>query len=577
MNHRTQTQSRLFAYCLLLASPLNASWNLIPSDAEEVRKIVFASLLTLIVTLLAVFFGTIVTSIRRAANWAWSRIKIERAQEARYRKSLAKSLRTVQILRMAQAKDLEAIYIPLKLGDWLSPDLKENDNRKNENTISLAEALDEYERITIVGGPGSGKTTITSHAVAAVADCSAVINGKRYFPIYIHLRHLRELLDPKRNSSLKEIIVQCLRPTFPTEGRMVDRKLADGACVIVLDGFDEIADREGALQHQLSLKLAEFLLPLAPGNRMVLTSRAAGYRPSWFPGFRVLEMSELTLAQAKQFIGGWFGKSQEPWSQSLSSTLDNNERLQILVTSPLMLAIVCFVYGNSDPTGQLPNRRVDLYERCIETLILEWDRSRGIDRAAEFSPKEVETVLRYVAYDALVIGKIDFSRQELLALIRAHMEKAERRRYEDEVFLREVLEHTGLFKEKTRDTVGFIHLTFQEYLAAQALAEKVLKGNERGNIQAEATEFVNNIYNPLWTEPIALAAGILRGRTELVTFLYETYQRNPRPELRTLLGRCLRDADLANLHLDQDYLGIQDHILSEIVEAASMPQPARQE
>jgi hypothetical protein len=547
----------------------------LPSNPDEIRKAVLTATLAVLVTLLGIFFKSVAAAFRTAIHWLWERIKIDRAQEARYRKSLAKSLRTVQILGMAQAKDLEAIYIPLKLGEWTAPDLLETHSKIAHETISLNEALEQFERITIVGGPGSGKTTITSHAAAALADCSTTICGKKYFPVYVQLRDLRDLLDTKQDKTLRDIISQSLRTFFPRETKLLDRKLDDGSCLLVLDGFDEIADREGVLQHQLSRKLADFTLPLPSGNRIVLTSRVAGYRPSWFPGFRVLEMSDLTLPQATKFIGGWFGKNQESWSISLCEALSNSERLQILVTNPLMLAIVCFVHGSGDPGGQLPSRRVDLYERCIDALTQEWDRSRGVDRAALFRPQEIESVLRLVAYEALLLGKLDFSHMELLALIRSSMLKRELRQYEDENFLREVLEHTGLFKEKTRDTVGFIHLTFQEYLAAQVIAERVMHGMERGNLQAEASELAANVHNPLWAEPIALAAGILRGRPELVTFLYHEYRRRMTPELQILLGRCLRDADLANMRFDQDYLGIQDHILSEIIEAAFPSKAAR--
>jgi hypothetical protein len=132
-----------------------------------------------------------------------------------------------------------------------------------------------------------------------------------------------------------------------------------------------------------------------------------------------------------------------------------------------------------------------------------------------------------------------------------------------------VLQHTGLFKEKGGDVIGFLHQTFQEYLAAQVISDKVLLGVDKNDIKAEIPEVLENAINPRWYEPIALAAGILRGRTELVTILFEEAQLNPSPELDGLLALCMRDADLEDLTLDEDFLQKQDEIISGIVEIAA--------
>ncbi len=309
----------------------------------------------------------------------------------------------------------------------------------------------------------------------------------------------------------------------------------------------------------------------------MITSRQAGYEPAWFNGFAVLEMTELSLPQAKLFVARWFGEGQKAHSKSLQELLEKSERLQLLVTNPLMLAIVCFVYGCKHSETFLPNRRVDLYERCIDALTTEWDKSRGVDRQPIFTPRQIETVLRYVAYEALIMEKIDFSRKELLSLIRTHMPKAELRQFDDETFLQEVLEHTGLFKEKASDMIGFIHLTFQEYLAAQVIAEKVLHGAQMKDVKAGIVDILRNIANPRWVEPISLAAGILRGRKELFMELFEVYKAQPNPDsqFKLLLASCLRDADLSNFASNSEDLIAQDEILSELVMISHMQELVR--
>lgn len=543
----------------------------LPHDPDDLRKALLTFLLGLLSALLIVFFKRVLRILKSAIDWAWNRIRTEKALETRYRRRLSKELRAVQILSMSKAKNLEAIYIPLRLAQWMSPDLRDNVQRADEETISLSEALNKYERLTIVGDPGAGKTTITSHAAAALADYSSRIDDQYYFPVYIQLRLLKDFLRTEKERSIKELAAEAMeRFGFSPAMGFLKRKLDDGQCLIVLDGFDELADQEKSLQFRLAQKIRDFVTSISPGNRILLTSRTASYEPAWFTGFQVLEMTDLTLPQIEDFVGGWFGREQQEWAKYLIDILSNNVRLQIMVSNPLMLAIVCFVYGTRNPKeNYLPRRRVDLYERCIEALIDKWDSSRGINREPSFRPTEIEKVLSYVAYDALVEEKIDFLHDELLSHIRTHIRKTgEHKQYEDEIFLDEVLKHTGLFKEKGNDTIGFIHRTFQEYLAARVIEEKVLRGVELKDLRDEIFDVIRNLRNDFWAEPIALAAGMLKGRTELPSVLYEEHKVRPTIELQILLAACLRDADLTKLDYEADYLLKQDEILTGLVETA---------
>jgi predicted NACHT family NTPase len=557
------------------ASPAPSSTDVKQVIRNNLDKVLVA-VLSVLGTLIVVYFQKVTAKIGVALQWIWKRFKVQRALEGRYRKNLAKELRSIQILQMAEAKDLETIYIPLRLGEWVEPTMKDSSAVLNQKTVSLNEALKEFQRITIVGGPGSGKTTITSHMTASIADHSDKELGRRYFPIYVQLRRLKEFLENEscRDKSLRDLLIDVLEHHgLPEPRKLLERHLGKGSCLLVLDGFDELADETGTLQLRLAQKVTELVALLEDNDRIIMTSRAAGYEPAWFGGFNVLEMTELTLPQVLQFVNGWFVKDQAR-GKSLQDIIETNERLQLLVASPLMLAIVCFVYQSKRPDDQfLPTRRVDLYEHCVKTLVTDWDKSRGVNRKPVFSPTEIDTVLSHVAHDALLTEKLDFSRKALLALIRPHLPKGERMRGEDELFLNEIMEHTGLFREKARDTIGFIHLTFYEYLAAQVIAEKVLRGAEIKDLKSEMRDVLRNIANPRWFEPISLAAGILKGRSEIVNLLFEEYKTHPTKELRILLAGCLRDADLEKTDIDPDLLLIQDTILSEIVGLAFSSEP----
>ena len=101
------------------------------------------------------------------------------------------------------------------------------------------------------------------------------------------------------------------------------------------------------------------------------------------------------------------------------------------------------------------------------------------------------------------------------------------------------------------------------------IEKKVLAGVEKNDVRSQIGEVITNAIDPAWTEPIALSAGILRGRKELVTILYESAKADSVPELETLLALCLRDADLEDFAFDPAYLIKRDEILGELVEAAT--------
>lgn len=547
---------------------------IIPKNRDDISKIIFTAILSVAGTLFVVFFKHISANTKRVIANLWGRVRTQRLLELRYRKRISTRLRSIQILWMSESKVLSAFYIPLKLSKWIEPKLinyNENNAIKSD-FVSLPDALEKFNKITIVGSPGAGKTTITSHVAAATAEKSIKICNKSTFPIFVELRRLKEFLEDEKfnDKSLHSLLCEILERTgFENSSSFLDRQLQTGNCLVVLDGFDELADNEGLLQRRLANKVNDFIESISSENRVVITSRATGYEPAWFPGFKVLEMSELNLEQERKFIKGWFHDEDEYFSATLITILEKNDRLQLLVSNPLMLAIVCYIFSISDPLDHLlPNKRVDLYERCIEALVTEWDKSRKVDRVATFSPKEIITVLQHVAFESLLLDQINFSRKHLLALIRSNMEKAELPRYQDEDLLMQVIEHTGIFIQKARDLIGFLHLTFQEYLAARVIAKMVEKGIETKSLRSEIYIVLHNFNNPKWAEPIALTSGILRGRKEFVEILINEYDMSLSKDSLLLLANCFRDSDLEDIGSQSDILSHQDRILSGLVDLA---------
>ncbi len=145
-----------------------------------------------------------------------------------------------------------------------------------------------------------------------------------------------------------------------------------------------------------------------------------------------------------------------------------------LAANPLLLTILALMKRQGIT---LPERRVELYEKYVETLLRHWNLARGLDRPPAPDLDVLET-LRILAPLALWmhetspgVGLVKQAalQRKLEGIFRereaADPEKATRQ------FLEDVRTHAGLLLERGAREYGFIHLTFQEYLAAVALAQ----------------------------------------------------------------------------------------------------------
>lgn len=537
---------------VIVATPV-ASPTPEPPFLQKYQGEIIVAVLSLITgVLLTLVFPTLLKYGKQALNWLYQKVRIERRLHSHYCKNVAEDLRKLKILEMARPRDLAQIFVPLQIREFVPRDLSKGPGKGEVPAAPLDfdTALERFSHIVILGEPGAGKTTLAKHATVLCAERKLRVNGRSYLPIYVSLNEVKSLVSKKELSEgeLENVLADILKSYgFPEARDFITKHLKQGDCLILLDGFDELADER--YQETVALKARNLARSYHQDNRVVLLSRIAGFRGALFAPFTTLEITDLPFEQAQEFITRWFGHLRDKASR-LIEILQNNHRLRFLADNPLMLAVICITFEYRE---DLPQRRADLYERCVDTLIRLWDKSRGIDREPLFEADQKEQVLRHVAFDLHVARKRDFSKNELLASIREHLPKVKEKQYRDEEFLAEILEHTGVIRQKGHDTYSFQHLTFQEYLAAQVLA---------GESEVDTGFVLAHLEDPWWVEPIVLAAGILRDATQLIEDMYEQARRSPSDDVYLLLGRCLTDADLTNLEL-------KDEILSRVVAIAN--------
>ncbi len=287
------------------------------------------------------------------------------------------------------------------------------------------------------------------------------------------------------------------------------------------------------------------------GNRMVATSRFVGYRdyPMTDPRWQTVALNDWNREEIDQFFTGFTLACEVAWKggqnreaaqtqakleqQSLMRVIDNNPGIRRLAGNPLLASLLALIKRQG---VTLPDRRVELYKLYMETLLRSWNRARSLDKQPigpeiDFSPTQ-----RLLAKLALHLrqtnpqgGLIEESAMRDYLLNYFMNDGYSRKEADEETkgFLLSVHQYSNLLIEKGHRQYGFIHLTFEEYLAGFGLA-----------LEREAEllkRFPEYLQKPeQWQETLLLAMGVMavvntnpEKANALLESLLQTAEPNP--------------------------------------------------
>jgi len=310
--------------------------------------------------------------------------------------------------------------------------------------------------------------------------------------------------------------------TLPV-GAMLDEALKRGGTLVLLDGLDEVRDQ--GLRRVVVDRVTDFFtVQRQKGNKFILTSRIVGYRevrPN-VTGLEECTLVDFDDEDIERFITQWTTTlekaargGQTPVAvqeaqrerEELLAAVRRNRGVRQLASNPLLLTILALMKRQG---VTLPERRVELYQTYVETLLKQWNLARGLGRPPSRDLDVVET-LRVLAPLALwmhesspgvgLVKQGDLERK-LIDIYRQRKfpdpEQAARQ------FLKDVREYAGLLLERGPRQYGFIHLTFQEYLAGVAIAQR---GQE--SVEPIVKTLGEHIEEETWHEVTLLTVGYL--------------------------------------------------------------------
>lgn len=450
--------------------------------------------------------------------------------------------------------DIDKIYVPLKFKIDFSNNV-EQASSKDKMIYDIVTALENYDRVVILGDPGSGKSTSLKYLAYTI--CSHRADNNRlhsYIPIVIKATDYAKYYSDTRRS-LSEYIIEIDRKY----GFLFSKSLETNELIVLFDGLDEInvINNRHAIVDKINSFSAQY-----PSIKIIVSSRIVGYNETSlgcrFFHFKVEQFSD---EQILLFIENWYSSisscsdhnldivSHE--SEKLYNSIIQNTSVYKLACNPLLMTIIALIYYQG---SKLPEKRVQLYDISTSTLLDNWvqlraNQKNNIDREVLV---ELLAIIAFHIHEKYASGLIPEKELRIIlkegySKIHPYLPPKELKQDINDIisFLREdagFLFEKG-YNENGEALFGFIHLTFQEYFAAIEFNIKWREGSIRDALQ-------NYVYNSNWTEVVKVAASLLKYNnrqigaqfSDKVCYRHFESRRDP-PRDSSSYSSCLSDIE----------------------------------
>lgn len=399
-----------------------------------------------------------------------------------------------------------------ELDDLWQDFTKGNSNYHSLDRIGLGKerqrvyGLDVLERNTnlmVVGKPGSGKTTDLQRIVTECND------GKLQAQRIPMLIKLRNFVDDGRKYAYN--LEQFLGQLWRLSNADIELVLSQGRALVLLDGLDEVTGEAG---KEITKEIKRFARAY-PQVQVVVTCRTQS-QESRFERFDYVEVADFNEQQVRAFAEHWFGTvcgdTGENKARDFLEQLfrEENKPIRELAITPILLSLTCLVFRGK---GQFYSKRSKLYEEGLELLLVQWDKSREVERDEVYRDLSVERKLELLSYVAVKKFEQEqyvlFEQEELEGYIGEFL-GIERR--ESQGVMRAIAYQHGLLIERSRKVWSFSHLTFQEYLVAKYIIVN--------NACLAASQYlVARVHNIHWQEIFLIAIEMINDIDDLIKYL----------------------------------------------------------
>jgi len=408
-----------------------------------------------------------------------------------------------------------------------------------ERRVGLDQYLSTKSQSLIVAEAGSGKSSLLRYIAMDMLSDEPVFQVSRgqfagSLPVWVSFAlWTRMAANQASPPPVEEVITEFLRALDETDlADALKRAVSSGKIVLLVDGLDEAQD------VTVAQTLVALLTAFAErrGIPVVATSRPHGVRNiGGFGGnWDRVELAPLSDPQRYELARLWFRLLEAAETGASGVQVDTQARrktdlfIQALKRNPgvtrlSQTPLFLLAFMDLHRHGQsLPRSRFAASREIVEQLMEHQPRRREVGALAR-SVATTDSRLRdriiadfaFALQSGELQGAVPDAVSEEDAVLRGtqlilsrqgdnHLERAEATSREIFSFTEE---RAGLLVKKTPQTVGFLHLSLQEFLAARHLRQRSLE---------EKIAFVSqHAARPRWREPILYLLSLLDSEHEV--------------------------------------------------------------
>lgn len=470
-------------------------------------------------------------------------------------------IKGVEGANKAHSFRIDELYTPLTTV-LAGQERKHGEEMAGQNRVPLQQALKD-PRVLLIGNPGAGKSTFVKRIVFAA--CQTLLNEKAGaaeemlgpgpcpFPIRIAASSLSKFLDthegkrPPDEWSAEWLVLylgeQARGKNWGLDGEYFRARLNQS--LLLLDGLDEVP---GDTRRKNVARMAAEAAIAYDGARVVATSRPSVYGGVVeISGFHRVDIGDLDSPAIETFLKNWARavskgdtSADDELRRQLHEAIDSNPDIETMAANPVMLTTLAVLHWNRN---RLPDKRAELYEAVLKGLSEAREQKDG-----RLSPPQCLEMFRHLAFamhsqkkgKQVEIGPYDAAKA--IAAQFRHRKKAEQQAAA-EAFLQCEETDSGIVISRG-NSLCFWHQTFQEFLAAQALAgrdedrERILFGRDGKLHSPDWRETVQLLACVMWKQGISRIDGFLERILDTVNGKATLAERARRVGL---MGRMLRD------------------------------------
>ena len=335
-----------------------------------------------------------------------------------------------------------------------------DDIMKSKNEITYCSVFENMivgARILLEGRPGSGKTTLMNKISRDWAQ-GVILNSLVSLLILVPLRQL---------AGKTEVTLETLLSFIPDDkaqelGQHIRSIAGEGIC-FALDGLDEYSITKGRSDFIFELIKRNCL----PRSVVIVASRPAASQKFRRHADQSIEVLGFLRPQIKQFILEYYAPNEE-LAKELQLYLDHHPNVLHMCYLPVHTTIVTFLF--SALGAKLPETETEIYKQfTLQTLIrtqlkaeVEVDTNVTLESFEDLIPEQYQLFrcICELALSATVNQKQAFTHKEVKDFVPLQSG------CETNKSLGLITVDRQLMLCGPTNTYSFLHLTFQEFLAA---------------------------------------------------------------------------------------------------------------